>query len=280
MVITASDVRALRESTGAGMMDCKKALTETGGDLEAAVDWLRKKGLKSAEKKASREMSEGRVLAVLSEDGRSGALVAMMCETDFVAKTPQFDSFIQALGAHVLEHGPADVATLHGQGWAGGGTVEDALKALVGSLGENMSIAGCRSFESPKGWIGTYVHHDGQQGALVAVETAADRSGAQDHLKALCQHLVVFSPPYCAREEVPPDAVEREKDIYAEQIADKPAEIQEKILAGKLGKFYSTQVFPEQPWMLDDKTTVGKALEAALGAGSEVLAFAKFKVGE
>jgi elongation factor Ts len=279
MAITASDVRALRDATGAGMMDCKKALSEANGDLDEAIDWLRKKGLKSAEKKASREMGEGRVLARMADDGRSGALVAMTCETDFVAKTPDFEAFIVGLADHVLAHAPVDTATLLAQPWAGGGTVEEALKGLVGSLGENMSIADCRRLEVQSGWVGAYVHHDNRQGALVAIESGAEREKAEPVLKAMCQHLVVYSPPYCAREEVPVELVEREKDIYRDQVQDKPAEIQEKIIGGKLEKFYADQVFPEQRWIHDDKLTVAKALEQSLGKGSIVVAFAKFKVG-
>ncbi len=279
MAITAKMVSELRAQTGAGMMDCKKALAETNGDFDAAVDWLRKKGQATAAKKASREMGEGRVYAAIDDSGRKGAMIAVTCETDFVAKTPQFVAFLDNLANHVLEQEPADVDALLQQPYQGGVKVEQALKELIGSLGENMNIARCELFDNPEGWVAAYVHHDDRQSALVSVTTKAQREKAAAPLKAVCQHIVVHAPPFCRRGDVPAELIEREKDIHRDSVANKPADIQEKILAGKMEKFYASQVLPEQPWIHDDKLSVEKALVQELGQGTRIEGFAHFKIG-
>lgn len=279
MAVSAKMVRDLREMTGAGMMDCKKALEATGGDLDAAVDHLRKSGLKSAEKKAARTMGEGRVHAFIEDGGRRGSMVLLSCETDFVAKTEDVTRFLESLAAQVLEGNPASSGALLNQPWEGGGTVEEALKSLIGKLGENMSIGGYARLENREGWIGSYIHHDNRQSAMVAVTTPAPREQAEPLLKALCQHIVVYSPACVSRDEVPDEVIEREKEIYREEVQGKPENIQEKILAGKLEKYYAGIVLPEQPWIHDDKTTVAQALVAELGEGTRVKGFAHFKVG-
>ncbi len=275
--ITAALVRELREKSGAGMMECKKALEATGGDMEAAFDELRKAGLKTAAKKAGRDTGEGRVATCLSENGQAGAMVSIACETDFVAKTPDFDTFLADLAAHVLEHGPADVEECMTQSWKGDGTVKDALTALVGKLGENIQIASVRRMESPEGRVAAYVHHDDKKGALVAVRTSG--SGADDVLRDLCMHIVVFSPEGLDRDSIPAEAIEREKAIIKEGLAGKPEEIQEKIMAGRLEKFFAEKTLVDQPWIKDDKQSVAKALRAALGEETTILAFQRFQVG-
>jgi elongation factor Ts len=264
-------VRDLRERTGAGMMDCKAALEATQGDMEAAIDHLRKKGLQKAEKKASRAMGEGRVYAKLAADGRSGALIAVTCETDFMAKTKEFEAFLEALATHVLASGATSPDDVLAQRWSSGGTVSDAVKGVIASLGENMSISGARRLSNPAGWIGAYVHHDGKQGAMVSVTSTCPRAKSEAALKAVCQQIVVHAPPFAKRAEVPAADIEREKDIHRE--------IQEKILAGKLEKFFADKVLPEQPWIHDDKKSVAVALVEALGKGSSIEAFVGFKVG-
>ena len=280
MAITAAMVRELREKTGAAMMDCKKALEASNGDLEAAVDHLRKAGLKTAEKKASRSMGEGRVHAEIAADGRSGALVAVTCETDFVARTEDFGAMLAALGAHVLEHAPENVDELMGQSWKAGGTVADGIKEVIGKLGENISVGDVSRVTADGGYVGAYVHHDDKQGAMAAIKTDADAEKAQALIKSLCQHVVVFSPPHLTREDVPADTIEREKAIYREEVQGKPEEIQDKIINGKLEKYYAGVALVEQPWMLDDKVSVQKAVEAELGAGSVITAFVRFRIGE
>jgi len=277
MEITAAMVRELREKSGAGMMDCKKALTESGGDLEAAFDFLRKQGLKSAEKKASREMGEGRVFAKVADDGHSGALVAVSCETDFVAKTPDFEGFLERLTGHVLEHRPASVDELLGQSW-GGGDVGGALKELVGKLGENISVVRVACYENAEGRVGAYIHHNDRVGVLVSVDTDKAAGEADETIKSLCLHVAAIKPEYLTREDVPAEVIEREKDIYRESVKDKPENIQDKILTGKLDKFFSERVLHEQPWVMDDKLTVRKAVAQALGDGANVRAFSRFEV--
>jgi len=261
-------------------MECKKALEATGGDMEAAFDELRKSGLKTAAKKAGRDTGEGRVACALSDDGKSGAMVAIACETDFVAKTPDFEGFLADLAAHVLEHGSEDVEACLGQPWKGDGTAQDALTALVGKLGENIQIAAVQRFESPEGVVGAYVHHDDKKGALVAVRTgSAGSTAAAEALKDLCMHIVVFNPEALDRDSVTDEAIEREKAIIKEGLAGKPEEIQEKIMVGRLDKFFAENTLVDQPWIKDDKQSVCKALEGALGDGTGITAFRRFQVG-
>jgi len=278
--ITASMVRELREKAGAGMMECKKALTAADGNIEAAFDELRKSGLKTAAKKAGRSTSDGRLMASVSEDGHSGAMVSIACETDFVAKTPDFDGFLNDLCAHVLANTPADAEECLAQDWTHGGTVADALAALIGKLGENILIDGVQAYAAPSGQVAAYVHHDQKKGALVNVETGSDKAAASDCLRDLCMHIVVFNPDAIDRDAVDNETVEREKAIIRENLAGKPEEIQEKIIQGKLDKFYSTQALVEQPWVKDDTLSVAQAMEALLGEGSQVAAFARFAIGE
>jgi len=274
--ITAALVRELREKTGAGMMECKKALTVTSGDLEAALDELRKSGLKTAAKKEGRSTSEGRVFSKIAEDGKSGAMVAISCETDFVANTEDFQGFINDLSAHVLEHKPENLETCLAQSWKGEGTVADGLKTLVGRLGENIQIANVAYYENAAGGVGAYVHHDNQQGALVNV-TCENPNG--DLFKELCMHVVVFNPPFLNRDQISEADVEREKEVIRAGLAGKPPEIQEKIMVGRLEKFYGEKVITEQPWIKDDKSTVQKSMDAAVGKGCKLEAFTRFQVG-
>ncbi|MEZ6017195.1 MAG: translation elongation factor Ts [Planctomycetota bacterium] len=277
--ITAAMVRELRDKSGAAMMDCKKALEATQGDIEGAFDELRKRGLKAAAKKEGRATGQGRLAAHLSEDGRKGAMVALACETDFVANTDDFNSFLSKLAAHAFEHAPADVATMLGQNWVDGGTVSDALQTLIGKLGENMQIADVAVYSGGDGQVGAYVHHDNMKGALVHVKTGADKAKAEEALKSLCMQIVVFSPLALDAKGVSADLIEREREIGRQGLEGKPAEIQEKILAGRMEKFFADNTLVGQPWIRDDKTTVAKAMVAALGAGSEVVAFRRFQLG-
>jgi len=273
-------VRDLRERTGAGMMDCKKALVATEGDIEAAEDHLRKQGLKSAEKKAGRDTGEGRVFSVIGESGHVGSMVSVSCETDFVAKTPDFQQFLQDLCDHVAANDPADVNAFHAQAWQGGDqNGEGGVKTLIGKLGENMAVSGVRRMENNAGHVVSYVHHDDKKGAMVSVTTEADAEAAAGILKDLCMHIVVYNPDGLNRDEIPESLISREKAIYMEAVAGKPEEIKEKIVQGKLEKFFAGRVLTEQPWVKDDKMSVQKALEAALGAGTKLEAFERFQVG-
>jgi len=286
MTISATKVRELRDRTGAAMMDCKKALEASGGDLDQAVDHLRKQGLKSAGKKAERDTAEGRVVLALSADGRRGTLLGLACETDFLAKGDGFRAFADELRDHLLEHDPDGVEDgvrpLFSQRWKGTDRrVSEALKEAVGQFGENIRVTDFARFENPKGRVGAYVHHDAKQGALVNVTTSAPADKADEVLKSLSQHVVVFRPAYAARDQVPAADVEREKAVIREsdEVKRKPAEFQDKIIDGKLKKFFEGCVLPEQPWILDDKQSVQKALEKELGAGTRVEAFARIRIG-
>lgn len=278
MAITAEDVRKLRETTGAGLMDCKKALEATSGDIEAAVDHLRKQGLKTAEKKAGREAGDGRVYAWIADDGRSGSMVALRCETDFVARTEDFESFLQGLCAHVAERRPGSVDEMLGQPYGPSeAPVSEAIKQLVGKLGENIQLADAAFLECADGKVGCYIHHDQKKGALVAVGGATQ--GGEDDLKTLGMHVVFHAPTAMTREEVPATAIEREKAIYLEEVKGKPAEIQDKIVAGKLDKYFAQVVLPEQPWVKDDKLSTAKAVQQTFGKDAAITGFAHFVVG-
>ena len=279
MTITASQVRELRDLTGAGMMNCKEALQETGGDFEAAVDFLRKKGLKSADKKADRAASEGRVFASIDADGRGGNLVSINCETDFVARTPNFDALLEGLVAHIAAEKPGDAAAMVDQAWAAGGTVGDMIKETIGKLGENMILAGAGRIECADGWVGSYIHHNQKVGAIAAVRTSASQADAAETLKNLCMHCAANHPAGLNRDEVPEATVEREKAIYMEEVQDKPEAIQDKIMAGKLDKYFAGICLNEQPWIWDDKSSTRAAVKAALGEDAEILGFYCFKIG-
>jgi elongation factor Ts len=272
---------SLRDRTGAGMMDCKKALQESGGDVEKAEDLLRIKGMKSAEKKAGRETGEGRVLTVIADDGRSGSMVAVRCETDFAAGTEDFQALLNDLCAHVADQKPNSVEDMLEQPWQASRTsVAEAIKEATGRLGENMQLAEIAYLENAEGLVGTYIHHNRKVGVLVSVTTPATREDAAEHLKTLGMHIAFTNPAALDRGGVPAGEVEREVGIYREEVKDKPAEIQDKIIQGKLDKFYSAQALIEQPWVKDDSMSVAKAMETLLGEGSGVAAFARFTVGE
>jgi len=280
MAVTAQLVRELRERSGAGMMECKKALEATGGDLEQAFDHLRKAGLKAADKKAGREMAEGRVFALVTEDGNRGALVALTTETDFVVKSEDVSHLLDSLAAHVLEHRPAGVAECLAQPWGAGGTVDEAVKSLSGKAGENMSLGGVAWFENLAGRVGAYVHHNWRVGVLISVTTSADAEKVDAFLKVLGMHVAAIKPAVLSRDDVDPEVLAREKAIYLEEVQGKPENIQEKIVQGKLEKYFQQVALIEQPWVKDDKLSVQKALEAELGADSKIEAFAQFRIGQ
>jgi elongation factor Ts len=282
MAITAKMVRDLRERTGAAMMDCKKALEASGGDLEAAIDNLRKSGLKSAEKRAGRSMAEGRIAAHLSADGKVGSMVALTSETDFVARTDDFGALLEKLAAHVAEHNPDTPESMLDSPLADSGrTVGEELKQLSGKLGENMQVGQIARMENADGRVGAYVHFDNKKGALISLTTSAPGQKAEALLKTLGMHITAVGPTALRREDVPAEELEREAAVYreSEEVLSKPADKQEMIVKGKLEKYLKGTVLLEQPWVQDDKLTVAKALEAALGKGARVEAFARFQVG-
>jgi elongation factor Ts len=286
MAITATMVRELRDMTGAAMMDCKKALEASGGDMQAAIDHLRKQGLKSAAKKASRETGEGRVFLVQSENGRRGQMVGVACETDFLAGSEKFKAFVDELAETVRDTDPDGAEDgsrpLLAQRWHGSDTpVSGRIQETIGQFGENIRVTDLARFECPEGRVGGYIHHDKKQGAIVSVRTSADAAKADDLLRALCQHIVVFMPGYLNAESVPAEEVEREKAVIREsdEVKKKPAEFQSKIIEGKLRRFYAEKTLEEQPWIHDDKLTVQRAIEKELGRGTKIQGFRRIRIG-
>ncbi len=281
--ITSDMVRRLRERTGAGLMECKKALGEAAGDEEGAIDYLRKQGLKTAEKKSSREMGEGRIATWIAPKSRVGALVALTCETDFVAQTEDFNGLLDALVRTTAEINPASTeALLDAKHPQTGVALGEAVKLFVGKLGENTQVARMQRYENMQGRVGTYVHHDKKKAALVSVTTAAEESVAATFLKELSMHIVskVPVPLAVTRDEIPAAEVERERAIYADEVKGKPADMTEKIVKGKLEKFFADVVLPEQKWVFDDTKTVQKIVEERLGAGSKIVGFTHVRIGK
>jgi elongation factor Ts len=287
MQISAELVRELREKTGAGMMDCKKALTESGGDLEAAVDVLRKKGLAAAAKKASRIASEGVVAAHVAAG--SAALVEVNCETDFVAKTPEFREFVGGIAGMVNGKDPKGVAEALLLPGEGGIPLGEMLNEKVAKIGEKISFRRFVRFALPAGARGVlvpYIHAGGKIGVLVELLGAgADDPEFAALAKDMAMQVAAANPLYIDRQDVPADVIEREKSIYREQAlaSGKPEKILERIAEGKLGKYFEDFCLVEQPFIKDPDRRVRDLLkETAARRGIEirVARFARFQVGE
>ena len=288
MEITAIMVKELREKTNAGMMDCKKALAECGGDMEKAVDWLRQKGLMTARKRAGRATREGLVMAGVSADQKRGALFELNCETDFVAKNEAFQKLGDDILALLLSGPPpADVPALLARTFPSGGTLDEALKNLLGTTGENMNLRRFASREASDGsFLHTYIHGPGRLGVLV--ELAAEKTGpeAKELAHNLAMHIAAANPLARAVEEIPADLLEREKDIFRAKLAEsgKPENMWEQIIAGQVKKFYSEVVLLEQAYVKDPagKTTVASLLKSSSGAcgHTEIRGYDRFQLGE
>jgi len=266
--ITAALVKDLREKTGVGMMDCKKALTETDGDLEAAVDWLRTKGLSAAEKKAGRVASEG--LIGISVDGAIGALVEVNAETDFVARNDDFQAFVQTVAGLARASG-GDLDTLKAADYPETGrTVEEQLTHMIATIGENMSIRRVQVIEAKKGALASYMHNAltpelGKIGVLVALESEADAAALEALGKQVAMHIAATKPQAISREGLDAETVKRERDILAEQAREtgKPEDIIEKMLEGRMRKFYEEVCLVDQTFVIDGETKIEKVLDAA-----------------
>ena len=269
--ITASMVKELRERTGAGMMECKKALTENNGDIQAAADWLRKTGLAKADKKANRVAAEGRI--AMAQAAGKAVLVEINSETDFVAKDTNFLAFTEEVAKTALDSGAQDAEALKAAKM-GAGTVDEARQALVAKVGENVQVRRVARMESAGNTIGAYVH-GGRIGVLVEV-----KGGNEELARGLAMHVAAMNPPYISPAHVPADFVAREKEIALAQVKDsgKPAEILEKMISGKIAKTLAEISRTGQPYVLDTNITVEAALKAA--GGAEVLSFVRLAVGE
>jgi elongation factor Ts len=270
--ISAQLVKELRERSGAGMMECKKALVENNGDIETAMEWLRKSGLAKADKKASRIAAEGRIVAAQATG--KAVLVEVNCETDFVGKDASFLKFSDAVADVALNSNAADIDALKAAAYPGGGTVEDAAKTLIATIGEKIDVRRLARVESD-GVIGSYIH-GGRIGVLVAL-----KGGSEELAKGIAMHVAAMNPAYVRADDVPADFLAKEKDIALSQMSDKekakPAEILEKIVAGKVNKIISEVTLLGQPYVLDTNVTVGDALKKE---GADVVSVARLAVGE
>jgi elongation factor Ts len=287
--ISASMVKELRTSTGAGMMDCKQALTEAGGDMEAAVDWLRKKGLSKAAKKSDRVAAEG--LIGVTSDGKAGAVVEVNSETDFVARNEQFQDMVRSIAGLGLGV-DGDVEKLLAQDYPGKSvTVADHLKEMIATIGENMTVRRTARLSVGDGVVADYVHNKitdglGKIGVLVALESSGDGAKLAAFGRQLAMHIAAAAPLALTPEELDSAAIEKERAIYLEQAKEtgKPQEIIEKMVEGRLRKeFYQQVVLPQQTFVIDGKASVEQAVKAAekeVGAPIKIVSFVRYALGD
>lgn len=288
--ISAAIVKELRERTGAGMMDCKKALSETNGVLEKAIEYLREKGLAAAAKKAGRIAAEGLVNAYIANDKKVGVLVEVNCETDFVAKNPDFQQFVQDLALAIAEKAPANNDDLANIKLAGSATVAETVTNLVAKIGENIKIRRFERFECNENkLVDSYIHMGGKIGVLIECSFSKKETAENPEFLALVKDLAMqvaaAKPEYVRREEVPAEVLEREKAIYKAQAMNegKPEAIAEKIMIGRLDKFYKEVCILEQVFIKDSNLTITKILQdinSKLGENITVSRFARFEKGE
>lgn len=286
--ITAALVKELRESTGAGMMDCKAALTATDGEFEAAVDWLRKKGISKADKKAGRTAAEG--LIGVASDASSAVVVEVNSETDFVARNAAFQEIVRNV-ANVALGTDGSAEAVAAAAYPGTGkSVADTIKDAVGTIGENMSFRRSAKLSVSSGAVATYIHNAvsdglGKMGVLVAIETAGNADAARAFARQVAMHVAATNPLSLTPEEIDPAVVAREKDIYSDQArqSGKPEAIIEKMVEGRLRKFYEEVVLLKQAFVINPDVTVEKALKDAekeIGAPAKITAFVRFALGE
>ena len=274
-MVTASLVKELREKTGAGMMDCKKVLTETDGDMEKAIELLRERGIAKAAKKSGRVAAEGLVEAYIAEDGKVGAIVEVNSETDFVAKNEEFKTFVMNVAKQVVEKNPKDVEDLLNQEatFEAGKTVNEALVGKIATIGENLSIRRFARFES-NGLLESYIHGDGKIAVLIDMA-----KGDKEVAKDLCMQIAAARPEYLNEQSVPAERVEKEKEILKVQTMNegKPEAIAEKIVQGRIRKFFEEICLVDQIFVKDSNMKVSELLKQK---DAEVVEFARFEKGE
>jgi elongation factor Ts len=285
--ITAAAVKELREQSGAGMMDCKKALTENNGELEAAIDWLRKNGLAAAAKKAGRAAADGLVGMVV--DGQIGALVEINAETDFVGRNETFQEFVAKTAAIALENGET-ADTLKAATFDDGKTVDEAVVDLVALIGENIGLRRATRLSVENGRVAGYIHNQvapgmGKIGVLVALESTGDKAKLDALGRSLAMHVAAAQPEFLDVSSVDADALNREREVLADQAraSGKPEEIVDKMVEGRLRKYYEEVVLLEQTYVIDGETKVGKFVEGAagdVGAPVAIAGFVRFTLGE
>ena len=273
-MVTAALVKELREKTGAGMMDCKKVLTETDGDLEKAAELLREKGITKAAKKSGRVAAEGMVEAYISEDEKVGAIVEVNSETDFVAKNEEFRTFVMDVAKQIVKNNPESVEALLAEPamFEEGKTVNEALIGKIATIGENISIRRFARFETTDGLIEKYIHGDGKIAVLVNMT-----SGTKELAKDVCMQIAAARPEFIDRDQVPAERVEKEKEILKIQTMNegKPEAIVEKIVLGRINKFYQEICLVDQEFVKDPSKKVSDILK-----DSKVIEFARFETGE
>lgn len=286
MTFTAKDVAALREKTGCGMMDCKKALTSANGDIDAAIDFLREKGLAAATKKAGRIAAEGIAYAAVNEAGTVGAVVEVNSETDFVAKNSEFQNFVKACADTVMEQNPADLdALLQCKASGSDETIDAILKEKILKIGENLKI---RRFQRLEGAMGAYVHAGGKIGVLAQFDAPAEIAAKpefREYAKNICMQVAAINPQYLDEKSVPADVLEHEKEILKQQVIEsgKPAAIADKIVHGKLGKFFKEVCLVDQPYVKDGDLSVQKYTDETakqLGGKIAIRGFVRYEKGE
>ncbi|MGE0847611.1 MAG: translation elongation factor Ts [Flavobacteriaceae bacterium] len=288
MTISAAMVKELRDKTGAGMMDCKAALTETGADMEAAVDWLRAKGLSKAAKKAGRVAAEG--LVAVASSGTSAAVVELNSETDFVARNEQFQDAARNIAKVALENGGDLAKTLAAPYPGAGHSVEEHVKEMVGTIGENMSVRRAEALSVGQGAVATYVHNQvapglGKIGVLVAVESTGDAEKVAEFGRQVAMHVAATSPLATTPDEIDPAVIERERAVLVEQAREsgKPEEIIGKMVEGRIRKFYEEVALVSQAFVINPDLTVAaaaKELEKQIGAPVAVKGFVRMALGE
>jgi len=287
MSISAAQVKELRELTGAGMMDCKAALAETNGDMEAAVDWLRKKGIAKADKKAGRTAAEGLIGA--DQGLREAALVEVNSETDFVARNAAFQEIVANIAKVALAFG--DTEAVAAANYPGSDkTVTDVIKDAVGTIGENLGFRRSVKLSVPQGAVATYIHNAvadnlGKLGVLVAIETAGDAEKAAAFARQVAMHIAATNPMALDVDALDPAAVERERDIFSDQArqSGKPENIIEKMVEGRLRKFYEEVVLLKQSFVMNPDVTIEQALKDAekeIGAPAKIAAYVRYALGE
>lgn len=286
MAFTASEVKALREKTGCGMMDCKKALTESNGDMAEAIDFLREKGLAAATKKSGRIAAEGVAFACTNKDENIGVVIEVNAETDFVAKNADFLAFVQTCANTVIEKNPASLDELMAcKAFGSDLTIEETVREKILTIGENIKI---RRFKKFNGIITTYNHAAGRIGVMVKFNTS-DEIARKDEFKIFAKDIAMqvaaINPGYLNSSAVPADVLEHEKKILTEQVINegKPANIAEKIVMGKIGKFYKENCLIDQIFVKDPNLTVGqytKEIAKKLGGNIEIVDFVRFEKGE
>ena len=288
MSISAAQVKELRDMTGAGMMDCKAALAETNGDMEAAVDWLRKKGIAKADKKAGRTAAEG--LVGVTSGATEAVVVEVNSETDFVARNDGFQEIVRNVATAALNTDGSSEAVAAAMYPAGNKTVADTIKDAVGTIGENMSFRRAKKLSVSQGAVATYIHNAvadnlGKMGVLVAIETAGNADAARAFARQVAMHVAATNPLALADSEIDPALVQREKDIFSDQArqSGKPENIIEKMVEGRLRKFYEEVVLTKQAFVINPDLTVEKALKEAekdIGAPAKITGFVRFALGE